>query len=167
MRTYPDRRLSRFPVRDTRAQFSPYWGDAAPIAGVPAGTPGASDYGCPPCLIVAAIVPPLIAAGVAIYSTESQRAMTEKLAKEQKQAAARQEKKLADQEKLMQDALKADAKRAADAQKAAAKAAAKADAAAQADAAAAAAAAASDTGVSMTTILLGVAGLGVLYALTK
>lgn len=164
MRTYPDRR-SRFPVRDTRAQFSPYWGDAAPIAGVPTGTPGASDYGCPPCLIVAAVVPPLIAAGVAIYATESQRAMTEKLAKEQKQAAARQEKKLADQEKLMQDALKADAKRAADAQKAdAQKAAAKADAAAQADAAAAAA---SDTGVSMTTILLGVAGLGVLYALTK
>jgi hypothetical protein len=162
MRTYPDRR-SRFPVRDTRAQFSPYWGDAAPIAGVPAGTPGASDYGCPPCIIVAAVVPAVLAAGVAVYSTERQRALTEKLAKDQKQEAARQEKKLADQEKLMQDALKADAKRAADAQKAAAK----ADAAAQANAAAAAAAAASDTGVSMTTILLGVAGLGVLYALTK
>lgn len=166
MRTYPpDRRLSRYLVRDTRAQFSPYWGDAAPIAGVPAGTPGASDYGCPPCLIVAAVVPPLVAAGVTIYATERQRATTEKLAKDQKKEAARQEKRLADQEKIMQDALKTDAKRAADEQKAAAKSAAKADAAAQADAASAASS--SDTGVSMTTILLGVAGLGVLYALTK
>jgi Flp pilus assembly protein TadB len=163
MRTYPDRRPSRYLVRDTRAQFSPYWGDATPIAGVPAGTPGASDYGCPPCIIVAAVVPAVLAAGVAIYSTERQRATTEKLAKDQKQEAARQEKRLADQDRIMRDALKADEKRAADAQKAAASAA----AATATAAAAASAAAASDTGVSMTTILLGVAGLGVLYALTK
>lgn len=156
MRTYPDRRPSRYLVRDTRAQFSPYWGDALPIAGVPAGTPGASDYGCPPCIIVAAVVPAVVAAGVAIYSTERQRATTEKLAKDQKLEAARQEKRLADEAKLTRDALKADAERAAKTADAAARMAARN-----------AAPPTADTGVSMTTILLGVAGLGVLYALAK
>jgi hypothetical protein len=156
MRTYPDRRPSRYLVRDTRAQFSPYWGDAAPIAGVPAGTPGASDYGCPPCLIVAAVVPAVVAAGTAIYATERQRATTEKLAKEQKKEAARQEKRLADEAKRAQDALNADAERAAKTADVAARMAART-----------AAPPTSDTGVSMTTIFLGVAGLGVLYALAK
>ena len=165
MRTYPpDRRLSRYLVRDTRAQFSPYWGDAAPIAGVPAGTPGAGDYGCPPCIIVAAVVPAVVAAGVAVYSTERQRATTVKLAEETKKEAKRQEKRLADEAKQMQDALNADAARAATAADVAARKAAR-------QAARTAAPPTSDTsdtsGVSMTTILLGVAGLGVLYALTK
>ena len=157
MRTYPpDRRLSRYLVRDTRAQFSPYWGDAAPIAGVPAGTPGASDYGCPPCLIVAAVVPAVVAAGTAIYATERQRATTQKLAEDAKKEAKRQEKRLADEAKRAEGALNADAERAAKTADAAARMAART-----------AAPSTSDTGVSMTTILLGVAGLGVLYALAK
>lgn len=161
MRTYPpDRRLSRYLVRDTRAQFSPYWGDAAPIAGVPAGTPGAGDYGCPPCLIVAAVVPPVVALGVAIYSTERQRATTLKLAEETKKEAKRQEKRLTEEAKRVQDALDADTERAAQTADVAARKAARTAAPPTSDT--------SDTsGVSMTTILLGVAGLGVLYALTK
>lgn len=161
MRTYPpDRRLSRYLVRDTRAQFSPYWGDAAPIAGVPTGTPGAGDYGCPPCLIVAAVVPPVVALGVAIYSTERQRATTLKFAEETKKEAKRQEKRLAEEAQRVQDALDADTERAARTADVAARKAARTAAPPTSDT--------SDTsGVSMTTILLGVAGLGVLYALTK
>jgi hypothetical protein len=163
MRTYPERRPSRYLVRDTRAQFSPYWGDAAPIAGVPAGTPGAGDYGCPPCIVVAAVVPPVVALGVAIYSTERQRATTLKLAEETKKEAKRQEKRLADEAQQMQDALNADAARAADAANVAARKAART----ATSPAPSAPSAPATSGVSLTTVLIGVAGLGALYALAK
>lgn len=144
-------RYMRRVAPDTRAQFSPYWGDAAPVAGMAVTGSGASAYGCPACAAIAAIAGVAVEAGVGIYATERSRATTLKLAEDQRKEAEKQEKRLADEaEKQRKDAERAERR-----------------AFKEQERMAAAGASGASAAPAVSPVLLGAVGLGLLYLLTQ